>query len=53
MKERLRADLDAGGLAVRMGVQYTPRATRLEVSPTDPIPHSLIKLLSYSLELAT
>jgi cytosine/adenosine deaminase-related metal-dependent hydrolase len=28
---RLRAELDAGGLAVGMGIQYTPGATRLEV----------------------
>src|SRR5271155_4062680 len=31
MLERLRAELDAGGLAVGMGIQYTPGATRLEV----------------------
>ncbi|MGB6676497.1 MAG: amidohydrolase family protein, partial [Terriglobales bacterium] len=31
MQERLRAELDAGGLAVGMGIQYTPGATRLEV----------------------
>src|SRR5271156_5160689 len=31
MMERLRAELDAGGLAVGMGIQYTPGATRLEV----------------------
>jgi N-acyl-D-aspartate/D-glutamate deacylase len=31
MKKRLRAELDAGGLAVGMGIQYTPGATRLEV----------------------
>jgi N-acyl-D-aspartate/D-glutamate deacylase len=31
MKDRLRAELDAGGLAVGMGIQYTPGATRLEV----------------------
>src|SRR5271163_2202961 len=30
-QERLRAELDAGGLAVGMGIQYTPGATRLEV----------------------
>ncbi len=29
--ERLRAQLDAGGLAIGMGIQYTPGATRLEV----------------------
>jgi N-acyl-D-aspartate/D-glutamate deacylase len=29
--KRLRAELDAGGLAVGMGIQYTPGATRLEV----------------------
>ena len=32
--ERLRAELDAGGLAVGMGLQYTPGATRLEVIDT-------------------
>jgi N-acyl-D-aspartate/D-glutamate deacylase len=31
MRQRLRAELDAGGLAVGMGIQYTPGATRLEV----------------------
>ena len=31
MTERLRAELDAGGLAVGMGIQYVPGATRLEV----------------------
>jgi N-acyl-D-aspartate/D-glutamate deacylase len=31
MRERLRKELDAGGLAVGMGIQYTPGATRLEV----------------------
>src|ERR1700735_46580 len=31
MREHLRAELDAGGLAVGMGIQYTPGATRLEV----------------------
>ena len=31
MLERLRAELDAGGLAVGMGIEYTPGATRLEV----------------------
>jgi N-acyl-D-aspartate/D-glutamate deacylase len=31
IKDRLRAQLDAGGLAVGMGIQYTPGATRLEV----------------------
>jgi N-acyl-D-aspartate/D-glutamate deacylase len=31
MRERLRAELDAGGLAVGVGIQYTPGATRLEV----------------------
>jgi N-acyl-D-aspartate/D-glutamate deacylase len=31
MQERLRAELDAGGLAVGTGIQYTPGATRLEV----------------------
>jgi len=29
--ERLRAESDAGGLAIGMGIQYTPGATRLEV----------------------
>jgi N-acyl-D-aspartate/D-glutamate deacylase len=31
IKKRLRTELDAGGLAVGMGIQYTPGATRLEV----------------------
>jgi len=31
IRERLRGELDAGGLAVGMGIQYTPGATRLEV----------------------
>jgi N-acyl-D-aspartate/D-glutamate deacylase len=31
MRARLRAEMDAGGLAVGMGIQYTPGATRLEV----------------------
>jgi N-acyl-D-aspartate/D-glutamate deacylase len=31
IQERLRAELDAGGLALGMGLQYTPGATRLEV----------------------
>src|SRR5271166_88262 len=31
IRERLRAELDAGGLAVGMGIEYTPGATRLEV----------------------
>ena len=31
IEERLRAELDAGGLALGMGIQYTPGATRLEV----------------------
>jgi N-acyl-D-aspartate/D-glutamate deacylase len=31
MRARLRAELDAGGLAIGMGIQYTPGATRLEV----------------------
>jgi hypothetical protein len=31
IRERLLAELDAGGLAVGMGIQYTPGATRLEV----------------------
>jgi N-acyl-D-aspartate/D-glutamate deacylase len=29
--DRLRAELDAGGLAIGMGIQYTPGASRLEV----------------------
>jgi cytosine/adenosine deaminase-related metal-dependent hydrolase len=31
IRERLRTELDAGGLAIGMGIQYTPGATRLEV----------------------
>jgi N-acyl-D-aspartate/D-glutamate deacylase len=31
MLRRLRSELDAGGLAIGMGIQYTPGATRLEV----------------------
>jgi N-acyl-D-aspartate/D-glutamate deacylase len=31
IQKRLSAELDAGGLAVGMGIQYTPGATRLEV----------------------
>jgi N-acyl-D-aspartate/D-glutamate deacylase len=31
IRGRLRAELEAGGLAVGMGIQYTPGATRLEV----------------------
>ena len=31
MRQRLRAEMDAGGLAVGMGIEYTPGATRLEV----------------------
>lgn len=31
IKARLRDQLDAGGLAIGMGIQYTPGATRLEV----------------------
>src|SRR5208337_5028314 len=31
IRNRLRAELEAGGLAVGMGIQYTPGATRLEV----------------------
>jgi N-acyl-D-aspartate/D-glutamate deacylase len=31
IEERLRAELDAGGLGIGMGIQYTPGATRLEV----------------------
>jgi N-acyl-D-aspartate/D-glutamate deacylase len=31
IQKQLRAELDAGGLAVGMGIQYTPGATRLEV----------------------
>ncbi|MGA3034137.1 MAG: amidohydrolase family protein [Terracidiphilus sp.] len=32
--ERLREELDAGGLAIGMGIQYTPGASRLEVIDT-------------------
>jgi N-acyl-D-aspartate/D-glutamate deacylase len=31
IQERLRSELDAGALAIGMGIQYTPGATRLEV----------------------
>jgi N-acyl-D-aspartate/D-glutamate deacylase len=31
IQERLRSELDAGALAIGMGIQYTPAATRLEV----------------------
>jgi N-acyl-D-aspartate/D-glutamate deacylase len=31
IRNRLRVELDAGGLAIGMGIQYTPGATRLEV----------------------
>ncbi|MBZ5665144.1 MAG: amidohydrolase family protein [Acidobacteriia bacterium] len=31
IREQLRAELDAGALAIGMGIQYTPGATRLEV----------------------
>src|ERR1700730_7644409 len=31
MEDRLRHELDAGGLGVGMGIEYTPGATRLEV----------------------
>ncbi len=31
IRKRLRAELDAGALAIGMGIQYTPGATRLEV----------------------
>ena len=31
IEERLRAELDAGALAIGMGIQYTPGATRREV----------------------
>ncbi len=31
MRQRLRAELDSGALAIGMGIQYTPGATRLEV----------------------
>ena len=31
LRQRLRAELDAGGLAIGMGIEYTPGATRLEV----------------------
>ena len=31
MRDRLRSELDAGGLAIGMGIQYTPGATRMEI----------------------
>ena len=31
IQKRLRGELDAGGLTIGMGIQYTPGATRLEV----------------------
>jgi len=31
IRQRLRAELDAGALGIGMGIQYTPGATRLEV----------------------
>ena len=31
IEQRLRSELDSGGLALGMGIQYTPGATRLEV----------------------
>jgi N-acyl-D-aspartate/D-glutamate deacylase len=31
IRQRLRSELDAGALAVGMGIQYTPGATRLEI----------------------
>jgi N-acyl-D-aspartate/D-glutamate deacylase len=31
IQDRLRSELDAGGLAIGMGIQYTPGATRLEI----------------------
>ena len=31
IEKRLRSELDAGGLAIGMGIQYVPGATRLEV----------------------
>ena len=31
IRKRLRSELDAGGLAIGMGIQYTPAATRLEI----------------------
>jgi len=31
IQDRLRSELDAGGLGIGMGIQYTPGATRLEV----------------------
>jgi N-acyl-D-aspartate/D-glutamate deacylase len=34
MRQRLRSELDAGALAIGMGIQYTPGATRLEVIDT-------------------
>jgi len=34
IEERLRSELDAGGLAIGMGIQYTPGAARLEIIDT-------------------
>jgi N-acyl-D-aspartate/D-glutamate deacylase len=34
VEERLRSELDAGGLAIGMGIQYTPGASRLEIIDT-------------------
>lgn len=31
MQDRLRLELDAGGLGIGMGIQYTPGATRIEI----------------------
>lgn len=31
MEDHLRSELDAGGLGIGMGIQYTPGATRLEI----------------------
>jgi N-acyl-D-aspartate/D-glutamate deacylase len=34
IEKRLQSQLDAGGLAIGMGIQYTPGATRLEIIDT-------------------
>jgi N-acyl-D-aspartate/D-glutamate deacylase len=34
VEERLRSELDAGGLAIGMGIQYTPGSSRLEIIDT-------------------
>jgi len=38
IEQRLRSELDAGGLALGMGIQYIPGATRLEVIRAASIP---------------